>query len=214
MRLLFYLLSLTFSLTLHSCEKCSSNQTDNHNQAEIDSTFIVEVVKNIDDTMVVWRNINLCDKYLTREERRDKQYSILQKKAALLGLIGEYKKAFSVQEKAVELLDSNNSKRLEFVAFKHYLEGDTNNYRITIKKAIENCGTIPDDRESTIHKSTLYLLIGDSLSARNVLQSYLQNHADSLVQDYLRDIAIYTNQLLEGRKTLVERLKEDVAYGK
>lgn len=207
MRKTIYFICVSVFLAVHSCNYCSGNQEDSYEQlcAGSMSNYLFSF-QNVDDTMAVWHTIKECDKILAQEENHDKRYLLLQKKASLLGLIGEYKKAFSVQEEAAELLDSNNSKRLELTAFKYYLRGDTNNYRETINQAIEAYGTDSNDKEAVIHKSILYILLGDSISSKRELQSFLKRNADQTVQDIYDDFYVYERQILEGRELLVERI--------
>ena len=210
MRKLYYFFFVTIFLTLLSCDHCSDNQGGNQKQRDADSiSGNLHLFQILDDTMAVWHTIDECNKLLAQEGNHDKRYSLLQKKASLLGLIGEYKKAFSVQKEAVELLDSNNAKRLELTAFMYYLKGDTNAYRKTINKAIENCRTDFKDKETVIHKSILYILIGNSISAKRELHSFLNKNADQTVQDIYDDFIIYERQILEGREMLVDRILEE-----
>lgn len=199
-----YVIILT---ALLSCTYRSGNQEVSYEQSYPDTLSDYQSSsRNVGDTMAVWHSIDELNKILAQEGNHDKRYLLLQKKASLLGLIGEYKKAFSVQEEATELLDSNNSKRLELTAFKYYLRGDTNNYRETINKAIEAYGTDSNNKEAVIHKSILYILLGDSISSKRELQSFLKRNADQTVQDIYDDFYVYERQILEGRELLVERI--------
>ena len=210
MRLLYCFLSVVLSLTLHSCGHSFGNQGERNKQKDADSILKnLHLAQIVDDTMAVWDTIDECNKLLAQEENHDKRYSLLQKKASLLSLIGEYKKAFSVQEEAVELLDSNNPKRLELTAFKYYLQGDTNAYEEILNRAIVNCRTDYKDRETTIRKSILYILIGNSLSGKKELRSFLDKHADQTVQEVYDNFSTFKKQILEGRNMLVEKMNEE-----
>ena len=97
-----YILSLFIVVLFYGCFNAKRQYPDNFNAYNDSIDICIERFQQERDTSFIIKAIGYCDVLEEMQSDRKGRFAVIQKKCQLFGLIGEFRKAFLFQGKAVE----------------------------------------------------------------------------------------------------------------
>ncbi len=179
---------LFISILLYSCSEIERQQFYKLSQADKDSmsVFIERFQSSMDrDTLQMDKGIEFCDCLLLKKMSQSDKLHVLQMKIQYLGLMKRFKEAFVLTEQLVELLDSNDVRRLQYYACKYKYSGNDKLSTYYFQKAIEECDKNIHIKDYVIYKATILIQMYKDEEAKTVLKEYLKKHANDEVIKFM-----------------------------
>lgn len=193
-----YILSLFIVVLFYGCFNAKRQYPDNFNAYNDSIDICIERFQQERDTSFIIKAIGYCDVLEKMQSDRKGRFAVIQKKCQLFGLIGEFRKAFLLRGKAVELLDDNDVRRLEFYGLKYKCEGDTAKSSLYFNKAVAECDKDLSVRDNVTKKVELLIMSGKKDEAKYTLREYLKNHNDEDVRIMLDNFQLLCEEISEG----------------
>lgn len=193
-----YILSLFIVVLSYGCFNAKRQYLDNFKAYNDSIDICIERFQQERDTSFIIKAIGYCDALKEMQSDRKGRFAVMQKKCQLLGLIGEFRNAFLLQGKAVELLDDNDVRRLEYYGIKYKCEGDTAKSSLYFNKAVAVCDKDSSVRNNVIKKVELLIMSGRKNEAKYTLREYLKNHNDENVKMMLDNFQLLCEEISEG----------------
>lgn len=188
MRNILYIIAFIV-VTCGCCSKTNGQQYSKQLQLYKDSiNTCIDNYQAFDDSMEIVKAIKYCNVLLGWKLTDTDRYNVLQNKIQLLGLQSLFKEAFTLQEQAVQLLDSNNINRLEYYAIKYKLSGNKGLSCFYFKRAIEECDKNIGTAAYVCKKAEILLAMGKDKEAKAALKEYLKKHSDIKIKFMLQNL--------------------------